>query len=91
MSPWPPAQVLADTLLLPPVFGPSPWLPQPAFQETLRPVPTHGNQSSALAQGLGSRSQGSVMRMCPGSKVCNPPQGALCCSGDPGTPLSSTL
>lgn len=55
MSSWLPAQVLADSLLLPQVLGPSPWLPQPAFQETLRPVPAHGNRSSALAQGLGSR------------------------------------
>ena len=53
MSSWPPAQVLADWLLLPWVFGSSLWLPQPAFQETLRPVPASGNQSSALAQGLG--------------------------------------
>ena len=59
MSSWPPAQVLADWLLLPWVFGSSLWLPQPAFQETLRPVPASGNQSSALAQGLGGRA-----RMC---------------------------
>lgn len=55
MRPWSPAQVLADSLLLPQVFSPSPWLPQPAFQETLRPVPAHGNRSPALAPGLGSR------------------------------------
>lgn len=57
MSSWPPAQVLADWLLLPWVFGSSLWLPQPAFQETLRPVPASGNQSSALAQGLGGRAR----------------------------------
>lgn len=55
MSSWPSAQVLADSLLPPRVFGPSPWLPQPAFQETLRPVPAHGSRPPALAPGLGGR------------------------------------
>lgn len=58
MSSWPPAQTPADSLLLPLIFGPSPWLPQPAFQETLRPVPAHGNQPPALAWGLGGRRPG---------------------------------
>lgn len=55
MRSWPSAQVLADSLLLPRLFSPSLGLPQPAFQETLRPVPAHGNQHPALAQGLGDR------------------------------------
>lgn len=58
MSFWPPAQILADSLLLSWVFSPSPWLPEPAFQETLRPVPAHGNQPPALARGLGGRKPG---------------------------------
>lgn len=53
-----PSQVPADSLLLPQVFGPSLWLPQPAFQETLRPVPALGTQPTALAQGLGGRRLG---------------------------------
>jgi hypothetical protein len=46
------------TAPVPQVLGPSLWLPQPAFQETLRPTPAHGNQPPALAQGLGGKRPG---------------------------------
>lgn len=58
MSSWPPAQVLADSHLLLRVCSTSPRLPQPAFQETLHPVPAHSNQPPALARGLGGRRLG---------------------------------
>lgn len=101
MSSWPLAHILANSFLMPQVFSPSQWLPQPAFQETLRPIPAHDNQPPALAQGLGGRRAGGhnenvvVSRqsasLLQGSFCCWRGSGTLPCSthGDLGSSMGS--